>query len=109
MLPAVTRGRCIFSMSALSVAALGCDARATDAQCKEMLDHYVDMTVAGDPSLADLGPEQSRTVQATMKARRKAAPAYAKAETQCTAEISRREYRCAMKTFTPETWQACID
>jgi hypothetical protein len=30
-------------------------------------------------------------------------------QTQCEREVTRSEYRCAMKSETPEKWQACID
>jgi hypothetical protein len=62
-------------------------------ECTQMLDRYVDMTSASDSE----------------KALRKSDPRYVRVEQQCEAEITRREYRCAMKAPSPETWQACID
>jgi hypothetical protein len=74
-----------------------------------MLDRYVDMTVAGEPGFAEQPPAEARTARETKKALRKGEAGYKRVQEQCEAEISRREYRCAMKAPTPETWQACID
>lgn len=74
-----------------------------------MLDRYVDMTIASDPTLADLPPAEARAAREMKKALRKAEPAYARVESQCEAEIKKSEYRCAMKAPNAETWQACID
>ena len=93
--------------SALSCGA--CNAKVTRAECTEMLDRYIDMTVSGDPDLADLPAAEARAAREMKKALRKGDPRYVRVQDQCEAEISRREYRCAMKAPTPETWQACID
>lgn len=83
--------------------------RATRAECTEMLDKYLDMTIAGELAPADMLPAEAERARQVRKDLRKAEPAYRKVESQCEAEITKREYRCAMKTFTPEGWQACID
>ena len=77
----------------LVVQAIACNGKVTRAQCSEMLDRYVDMTVAPEPE----------------RALRKGDARYVRVQEQCEAEITRREYRCAMKAPSPETWQACID
>ena len=74
-----------------------------------MLDRYIDMTVAGDPDFTSLPPAEARAAREMKKALRKGEPSYKRVHEQCEAETSRREYRCAMKAPTPETWQACID
>jgi hypothetical protein len=58
-----------------------------------MLDRYIDMTVASEPE----------------RVLRKSDTRHARVQAQCEAEVTRREYRCAMKAPSPETWQACID
>lgn len=105
MLPPVKRALFL----SLPVLLLACNGKATRAQCTEMLDRYLDLTIAGDPSLADLTPAEERAAREMKKALRKAEPSYARVEGQCESEISKSEYRCAMKANTPETWQACID
>lgn len=101
------KGAAMFLLSAMFV--IACRGKATREQCTEMLDHYLDLTIAGEPALADLAPSEARAAREIKKALRKAEPGYARVESQCETEISSREYRCAMKAPTPETWQACID
>lgn len=93
----------------LALTLLACNRKAQRAECTEMLDHYLDMTIAAQPDLQDLPPEQARAAREMKRALRKAEPSYARVETQCETEITKSEYRCAMKAPTPETWQACID
>lgn len=93
----------------LGALALGCNGKATKEQCAEMLDKYLDMTIAGEPSLADLSPAEARAAREMKKALRKNEPSYARVANQCETEITKAEYRCAMKAPSPETWQACID
>ena len=93
----------------LSPFALACDAKATRAECTEMLDKYVFMTAGGESGFADLPPEKATAARHAELALRKTDSRYARVQQQCEAEISRREYRCAMKAPSPETWQACID
>lgn len=96
-------------LASLLLLVAACNGKATHEQCVAMLDKYVDMTMADDPALADLPAAEARAAREMKKALRKAEPAYARVESQCTLEISKREYRCAMKAPTPEAWQACID
>lgn len=100
--------RALFALL-LSLLATACNGKATPGQCTEMLDKYLDMTIAGDPGLVDLPPAEARAAREMKKALSKAEPTYARVENQCEAEISKSEYRCAMKAPTLETWQACID
>ncbi|MBX3228065.1 MAG: hypothetical protein KIT84_27430 [Labilithrix sp.] len=86
-----------------------CNGKATKEQCSEMLDKYLDMTIESDPSLADLPPAEARAAREMKKALHKSQPKYATVANQCEAEITKSEYRCAMKAPNPETWQACID
>jgi hypothetical protein len=88
---------------------VACNGKATREQCHEMLDKYLDMTIAAEPGLADLPPAEARAAREMKKALRQSEPSYARVEGQCESEISKSEYRCAMKAPTPETWQACID
>jgi hypothetical protein len=101
--------RLLFFSLPIPLLVLGCNGKVTRDECTEMLDRYLDMTIAGDAELANLPPAEARAVREMKKAIRKAEPSYARVEGQCESEISKREYRCAMKAPTPETWQACID
>ena len=59
--------------------------------------------------LADLPPSEARAAREMKKALHKSQPKYATVANQCEAEITKSEYRCAMKAPNPESWQACID
>jgi len=87
----------------------GCSPRATTAQCTEMLDRYLDMQLAAQPDTQDMPTDEARSTRDVRKARHKDELGYRSSLEQCEAEITRREYRCAMKATTPETWQSCID
>ncbi len=93
----------------LALFASACNGKVTREDCTEMLDKYLDMTVAGDPSLEGLSPTEAKAAREMKVALRKGEPAYRRVHDQCEAEISKKEYRCAMKADTPEKWQACID
>jgi len=70
-----------------------------------MLDRYLDMVLAGEADRTN----GSASEREEKKAVRKDEPSYRRVQEQCEAEVTRREYRCAMKALTPETWQSCID
>jgi hypothetical protein len=97
------------SSFALLASLAACNGKASREQCAEMLDRYLDMTIAAEPDLADLPPAQAHAAREMKRALRKSEPSYARVERQCESEISKSEYRCAMKAPTPEMWQACID
>jgi hypothetical protein len=100
----------LLSLSLVAAVTPACDGgKATPAECKQMLDKYIDMTVAADPALAELSPREAAAAREMKTTLRKADAAYGRVEQQCEREVSQREYRCAMKAPTPETWQACID
>ncbi|MDB4942290.1 MAG: hypothetical protein JWP97_1824 [Labilithrix sp.] len=97
-------------LAALAVlSSAGCSSRITRAECMDMLDRYVDMTAAAEPDSSELPPAASRAARETKKALLKGEARYKRVQEQCEAEITKREYRCAIKAPTPETWQACID
>jgi len=89
--------------------ALGCNGRASKKDCEEMLDKYLDMVMAEDPGLDKLPPEQKKTVRDMKRAVRKAEPSYQKVFSQCEAEITKKEYRCAMAASNANVWESCID
>jgi len=99
----------LFVPFALPVAAVACNGKATREECTQMLDKYLDITIAADPELASLPPAEANAAREMKKALRKGEPSYRRVEQKCEAEISKKEYRCAMKALNPDTWQACID
>ncbi len=93
----------------LGLVAGGCKHKIQPADCTRMLDHYIDMVIAGDPSLNNLSPAQAADVRAMKKAVKKAEPSYARVEGQCETEVTSPEYDCAMSAKTPDEWEACIE
>jgi hypothetical protein len=48
-------------------------------------------------------------VREARKTNAKRHPAYLRVETQCTDEIRRAQYDCAMASHNADEWQACVD
>lgn len=96
-------------LAGLGLVLVACNGKASRADCTEMLDKYLEMTISADEGLAELSPAEQQAAREMKKALRKGEPSYRRVQDQCETEISKREYRCAMKAPTPETWQACID
>lgn len=79
------------------------------AECTEMLDRYLDMTIAADPTLASLPPSQAKVAREMKREVKKGDKSYRQVEEQCQREVSRSEYDCAMKAPSPNDWEACIE
>jgi len=95
---------------ALAVVAFGgCKPRPTADECAQMLDRYVDMTAAEDPSLVGLDGNEAAELRAAKRASKRLEPTYARSLAQCQSEVSRSEYDCAMAAKTPNDWEACIE
>jgi hypothetical protein len=91
------------------IASSSSNRKVTHAECTEMIDHYLDMAIGADPELAKLPPAQQGPVREMKKALKKGEKSYAQVEQQCDAEITRKEYACAVKAKAPNDWEACIE
>lgn len=89
--------------------AIGCHRKITKDDCTQMLDRYLDMVIAADPSTRNLPAAQAAAVRDMKRAVKKAERSYAQVEAQCETEVSRSEYDCAMKANIPDEWEACIE
>ncbi len=87
----------------------GCHRKVTRDDCTRMLDRYLDMVIAADPTTRNLPPAQATAVRDMKRAVKKAEKSYAQVETQCETQVSRSEYDCAMKANVPDEWEACIE
>jgi hypothetical protein len=83
--------------------------RPSPAECTQMLDRYLDMTIAADPALASLPPAQEKIARDMKKEVKKGDKSFRQVEEQCQREVSRNEYDCAMKAPSPNDWEACIE
>lgn len=103
-------GGTVLGAVVLALALAGsCNRKVTRVECTEMIDHYLDMSIGEDPELAKLPPAQQGPVREMKKALKKGEHSYAQVEQQCDAEVSRKEYACAVKAPTPNDWEACIE
>ena len=105
MLPPLMR-HALASIALLALAA--CDRRISAEECTRMLDKYLDMTVP-DEDLRSMPPEQAAPLRDGRKSTSKAHPAYRATQAQCEAQVSRRQFECAMATHNADEWQACVD
>lgn len=85
-----------------------CGKPPSEAECRAMLDRYVDMTIDGDPEIGRASEATRPAIREVKKEKKKAEDAYKQSLTRCTAEVSRREYDCAMKSPNPNQWEACF-
>jgi hypothetical protein len=93
----------------LGFAVAGCKGKVNAGECTQMLDRYVDMTIAAQPDLAALPPAQQQIARDMKREVKKGEKSYRQVEEQCEREVSRSEYDCAMKAPTPNDWEACIE
>lgn len=99
----------VLAVLALVLGSSACKGKLKPEECTEMLDRYVDMTIQGDPQLASLPVAQAAVVREMKKEVKKGEKSYRQVQEQCEAEVSRREYDCAMSAKTPNDWEACIE
>jgi hypothetical protein len=106
-------GRLCASLGAITLAlsALPACKRSppSPSECTEMLDRYLDMTIAADPTLASLPPSQGKVARDMKRELKKGEKSFRQVEEQCQREVSRAEYNCAMKAPSPNEWEACIE
>jgi hypothetical protein len=92
-----------------ALATTGCGGKASKQDCEQMLDKYLDMVMAEEPDADKLPADQKKAVRDMKRAVRKAEPSYQKVFSQCEAEITKKEYRCAMAAGNANVWESCID
>ena len=90
---------------ALSVAA--CRGKATREECTQMMDRYLDLEIAEDPTLAKLPPAQAAAVREMKRELKLGVKSYKKVHDRC-ADVTRNEARCALDAKTPAEWEECI-
>jgi len=105
MMATSTRTAALCLLAALSA----CQKKIEPQECMSMLDRYIDMVVAADPTTKNLPPAQASAVREMKKAVKKAEASYRQVETRCETEVTRREYDCAMAAKNADEWEACIE
>jgi hypothetical protein len=93
--------------SAALVLVVGCRGRATVDECKAMNEHYLDLVIAEDPSLAKLEGAQLAAVRDVKRELQRGQRGYRKAAEHCDA-VTRAEYSCAIDAKKSAEWEACV-
>ncbi len=106
-MPALTRPVRAASAFALvcsaSLAASGCKAKATAAQCDQLLDRYAQLVVVEKYPDAAAGQIEAERTRERSEARGD------DAFKNCSSEVSRAEFECAMKAGGPEAFLKCLE
>lgn len=90
------------------VFAAACSKPPTEAECRAMLDRYVDMTIDQDPELERAGELARPALRGAKVEARKAGAEYARSLERCPREVTRSALECAMKAPNPNQWEACL-
>jgi hypothetical protein len=90
------------------LAIASCRGKATREDCDRMIEHYLDMVMREDPSLASLPPESMKAAREVKRELRRGDPHYRKVAERCEAEVTRSEVSCGVDAKTTSDWEACI-
>jgi hypothetical protein len=94
-----------FALSALALAAGlgGCKAKVSASQCDELLDRYAQLVVTERYPDASTGQIEAERVRERTEARGD------DAFKNCSSEVSRSEFECAMKATSADAFLKCLD
>ena len=98
----------LVALGAVTAVGRGYHASLPEAACERMVDRYLDMVIAADPSIEGVPAGQTAAVREAKRAARKAERRYEAVRSRCRAEVTRRQYECAMAANIPDEWEACI-
>jgi hypothetical protein len=99
----------VLAFASFVIFSLGCSKKTTPEECDAILDRYLDLSMAPDPELSRMPPQQVESVISAKKAQRRSDSSFQQARARCQAEVSRAELECAMTAPTANDWEACID
>jgi len=85
-------------------AAKGGDAKVTKAECKQLFDRYIDLTIGSDTRFAGVPPEMIAQMKASAHAQARAQ----KGDPCATQEVSRPQYTCAIASTSTAAWTRCM-
>ena len=78
--------------------------KASKAECKQLFDKYIDLTIGTDSRFEGIPPEMI----AQMKASALAQAQSEKGDPCSTQDVSRSQYTCAMGSTSTTAWQKCM-
>ena len=92
------------TVAALAAASLcGCKAKVTPAQCDALVDRYAQLVVT--EKMPDAGAETIKTEQERERGEARGDDAFK----NCSSEVSRTEFDCAMRAATPDAIEKCLE
>lgn len=86
-----------------STSAAGDSAKASKAECSQLLDKYIELEVSTNPDLKGLGSELKGIIDSAKQQARQQ-----KSDPCDEQEVTRAQYTCAMAARTPDRWKACL-
>ena len=102
-MPAVTR----LSLTLAALTAVGalpdCKPKVTTAQCDALVDRYAQLVVTEKHS--DAGPDAIKAEQERERGEARGDDAFK----NCTSEVSRAEFDCAMRAPTADALEKCLE
>ena len=84
--------------------AKGTAGKVSQAECKQLFDKYIDLTVGSDSRFEGIGADMI----AQLKEQALAQAKQQKGDPCSTEEVSRTQYSCAMASTTTSAWQKCL-
>ncbi len=82
---------------------VGCKPKASAAQCDALIERYARMIVT--ERFPDAGPERVKAEQDRERAEARGDDAFK----NCSSEVSRTEYECAMHAATADAFEKCLE
>jgi hypothetical protein len=96
--------RCALVVAVAALAALpSCKPKVTPAQCDALIDRYAQLVVT--EKLPDAGPETIKTEQERERGEARGDDSFK----NCTSEVSRAEFDCAMRAPTADALEKCLE
>jgi hypothetical protein len=102
------RGALVAIAVGIVAAATACRGRASREECDQMMDHYVDLVIKEDATLASLPPESRAAAREVKRELKRGEPSYRKVAEHCETDVTRAEASCAIDAPTSSSWENCI-
>lgn len=91
------------ALAASVIASSGCKKKVDSKQCDELLDRFSELVVK------ERFPDASADVVAAERAREKSEAKATDELKNCTSEVQREEYACAMKAASSDAFIKCLE
>ena len=98
-----TASFCVGATAAISILVGACRPKATAAQCDELLERHAQMVVT--EKFPDASAEQIRSEREREKNEARADDAFK----NCSSEVSRAEFECAMRATSADALEKCLE